>query len=43
MKDRLDRLAEGKKPGNRPARQGRRSCDTGVYAATAPAASEAAE
>ena len=38
-----DRLAQGKKPGSRPARRGRRSCDTGVYAATAPATSEAAE
>jgi hypothetical protein len=43
MKDRLDRLAQGKKPGGRPARRGRRSCDTGLYAATAPATSEAAE
>src|ERR1700682_255925 len=33
----VDRLAQGKKPGNRPARQGRRGCDTGVYAAPAPA------
>jgi hypothetical protein len=43
MKDRVDRLVQGKKPGRRPARRGRRSCDTGVYAATAPATSEAAE
>ena len=43
MKDRVDRLAQGKKPGNRPARQGRRSCDSDVSAAPAQAASEAAE
>jgi transposase len=43
MKDRVDRLVQGKKPARRPARRGRRSCDTGVYAATAPATSEAAE
>ena len=43
MKDRVDRLAQGKKPRNRPRRRGRRNCDTGVYAAPAPATSEPAE
>lgn len=43
MKNRVDRLAQGKKSGSRPARQGRRRCDTDVYAAPAQAASEAAE
>ncbi|MEH2561753.1 hypothetical protein V1289_001380 [Bradyrhizobium sp. AZCC 2289] len=43
MKDRVDRLVQRKKPARRPVRRGRRSCDTGVYAATAPATSEAAE
>ena len=43
MKDRVDRLAQGKKPGSRPAPRGRRRSDSGVYAATAPATSEAAE
>src|SRR5712672_1676013 len=43
MKDRVDRLAQGKKSGSRPARRGRRRSDSGVYAATVPATSEAAE
>jgi hypothetical protein len=40
MKDRVDRLAQGK---NQAVRRGRRRSDSGVYAATAPATSEAAE
>jgi hypothetical protein len=43
MKDRVDRLAQGKKPGNRPARRGRRRSDMVVSAAPAHAPSDAAE
>src|SRR3979490_3173064 len=43
MKDRVDRLAQGPKSQPRPARLGRRRCDSDVSAAPAPAASEAAE
>src|ERR1700736_3089214 len=43
MKDRVDRLAQGTKSRARPARLGRRRCDSDVSAATAQAASEAAE
>jgi hypothetical protein len=41
MKDRVDRLARGAK--SRPARLGRRRCDSDVSAAPAQAASQAAE
>ena len=41
LQDRL--VKELRLAGISTTRQGRRSCDTGVYAATAPAASEAAE
>jgi hypothetical protein len=43
MKDRVDRLAQGPTSRSRPARLGRRRCDSGVSAASAQAASEAAE
>lgn len=43
MKDRVDRLAQGTKSRARPARLGRRRCDSDVSAAPAQAASEAAE
>jgi hypothetical protein len=43
MKDRVDRLAQGPKSRARPARLGRRRCDSDVSAAPAQAASEAAE
>jgi hypothetical protein len=43
MKDRVDRLAQGTKSRTRPARLGRRRCDNDVSAASAQAASEAAE
>src|SRR3981081_4105920 len=43
MKDRVDRLAQGPKSQPRPARLGRRRCDSDVSAAPAPATSEAAE
>ncbi len=43
MKDRVDRLAQGTKSRTRPARLGRRRCDSDVSAAPAQAASEAAE
>jgi hypothetical protein len=43
MKDRVDRLAQGTKSRARPARLGRRRCDSDVCAAPAQAASEAAE
>jgi len=43
MKDRVDRLAQGTKSRTRPARLGRRRCDSDVSAASAQAASEAAE
>src|ERR1700687_3720090 len=43
MKDRVDRLAQGTKSRIRPARLGRRRCDSDVSAAPAQAASEAAE
>jgi transposase len=43
MKDRVDRLAQGPKSQPRPARLGRRRCDSDVSAAPAQAASEAAE
>jgi hypothetical protein len=43
MKDRVDRLAQGAKSRTRPARLGRRRCDSDVSAAPAQAASEAAE
>jgi hypothetical protein len=39
--NRIDVLA--RLDGSRPARRGRRRSDSGVYAATAPATSEAAE
>src|SRR5260370_40636136 len=42
MKDRVDRLAQGPKSRTRPARLGRRRCDSDVAAAPAQAASEAA-
>src|SRR5471032_1429889 len=43
MKDRVDRLIQGAKSRTRPARLGRRRCDSDVSAAPAPATSEAAE
>src|SRR3979490_2366063 len=43
MKDRVDRLAQGKKPGSRPARPGPRPSPSGVSAPAPPATSEAAE
>jgi hypothetical protein len=43
MKDRVDRLAQGPKSQPRPARLGRRRCDSDVFAAPAQAPSEAAE
>jgi len=43
MKDRVDRLALGTKSRTRPARLGRRRCDSDVSAASAQAPSEAAE
>jgi transposase len=43
MKDRVDRLAQGTKSRTRPARLGRRRCDSDVSAAPAQATSEAAE
>jgi hypothetical protein len=43
MKDRVDRLALGTKSRTRPDRLGRRRCDSDVSAASAQAASEAAE
>ena len=43
MKDRADRLAQATKSRTRPARLGRRRCDSDVSAASAQAASEAAE
>src|SRR3979490_2389730 len=43
MKGRVDRLAQGKKPGSRPARPGPPRRDSHSSAAPAPAASEAAE
>jgi len=43
MKDRVDRLAQGTKSRTRPARWDRRPRDSDVSAATAQAASEAAE
>ncbi len=43
MKDRVDRLAQGPKSQPRPARLGRRRCDSDVSAAPAQAPSEAAE
>src|ERR1700739_608150 len=43
MKDRVDRLAQGEQPRARPARLGRRRCDSDVSAAPAQASSEAAE
>src|SRR3981189_493770 len=39
IRDRVDPLAQGKNPGSRPARRGRRRCDSDVSAATAPATS----
>ena len=43
MKDRADRLAQAAKSRTRPARLGRRRCDSDVSAAPAQAPSEAAE
>jgi len=43
MKDRVDRRAQGPKSQPRPARLGRRRCDSDVSAAPAQAPSEAAE
>src|SRR6266481_4493966 len=43
MKDRVDRLAQGTKSQTRPARLGRRRCDSDVSAAPAQARSEAAK
>ena len=43
MKDRVDRLAQGTKITNAPARLGRRRCDSDVSAVSAQAPSEAVE